>query len=186
VATQTILVIRHAEKPGPGGSIGVSEAGKEDPNELSVRGWQRAGALTQLFRENSGRHPGIKRPDWLVAASPSGGYMSRRAISTLTPLSRLLDVPIERQFAPGDEAALVDRLVNLEGTTLVAWRHQGIPALAAHFMGADEVPHTWPDDRFDLMWLFTRTGTLPWRFAQLYQRLLDNDARPPSSPAFHP
>lgn len=176
--TQTILVIRHAEKPGPGGSVGVSEAGIQDPNELSVRGWQRAGALTQLFRTDSGRHPSLTRPDWLVAASPAGHYLSRRAISTLTPLSRLLDVPIERQFAPGEEAALADHLNKLEGTALVAWRHQGIPTLAAHLMGTDEVPDTWPNERYDLVWLFTRTGNHPRHFAQLYQRLLDNDASP--------
>jgi hypothetical protein len=173
-----VLVIRHAEKPGAGGSIGVQETGTEDPNELSVRGWQRAGALTQLFRENSGRHPALTRPDWLIAASPAGDYLSRRAISTLTPLSRRFDTPIERRFAPGDEVALAAHLDKLEGVTLVAWRHQSIPAIGVALMGAADVPQVWPDERYDLIWLFTRTGHHPWRFAQLYQRLLDNDACP--------
>ncbi|WP_157615803.1 hypothetical protein [Rhizobacter sp. Root404] len=178
MATQTVLVIRHAEKPGPGGAIGVQESGTEDPNELSVRGWQRAGALTQLFRENSGRHPALTRPDWLVAATPAGDYLSRRAISTLTPLSRRIDTPIERRFAPGDEVALAAHLAKLEGVTLVAWRHQGIPAIGTALMGPADVPQVWPDERYDLIWLFARTGHHPWRFAQLYQRLLDSDACP--------
>lgn len=155
MATQTVLVIRHAEKPGPGGAIGVQESGTEDPNELSVRGWQRAGALTQLFRENSGRHPALTRPDWLVAATPAGDYLSRRAISTLTPLSRRIDTPIERRFAPGDEASLAAHLAKLEGVTLVAWRHQGIPAIGNALMGPADVPQVGPTNAT------TSSGSLP-------------------------
>ena len=42
--TKRIMVVRHGEKPNPDGSIqGVTEEGFADPDELSVRGWQRAG-----------------------------------------------------------------------------------------------------------------------------------------------
>jgi hypothetical protein len=159
MSRQTVLVIRHAEKPGQGGSIGVSESGTADPNQLSVRGWQRAGALTQLFSGESARHPGDTNPDWLIAAAPSDDYPSLRSASTLTPLSRLLDLPISLHFTPGDEAALAHHLDGLDGTILVAWEHERIPELARHLMsGDDTVSNSWPDDRFDLIWLFVQRG----------------------------
>src|SRR5258707_8686182 len=39
---QTILIIRHAEKPEAGGDSGVDSTGAPDPRSLTVRGWQRA------------------------------------------------------------------------------------------------------------------------------------------------
>jgi broad specificity phosphatase PhoE len=57
--TRKIMVIRHAEKALPGGVIsGVNEAGGPDPNSLSVRGWQRAGALAKLLAPDLVRAPG--------------------------------------------------------------------------------------------------------------------------------
>jgi hypothetical protein len=177
MSRQTILVIRHAEKPGQDGSIGVSESGAGDPNQLSVRGWQRAGALTQLFSGESVRHPGDTKPDWLIAAAPSDDHPSLRSVSTLTPLSRLLNLPLSREFTPGDEEALAQHLDSLDGTILVAWEHKRIPQLARHLMSGDDiVPISWPDDRFDLIWLFVRADTQPRRFVQLPQLLLDRDS----------
>ena len=39
-----IMVIRHAEKPN-GQATGVKESGEPSSRDLTVRGWQRAGAL---------------------------------------------------------------------------------------------------------------------------------------------
>ena len=36
---QTILIIRHAEKPEPRGDSGVDFIGAPDPRSLTVRGW---------------------------------------------------------------------------------------------------------------------------------------------------
>ncbi|HKI13800.1 MAG TPA: histidine phosphatase family protein, partial [Roseiarcus sp.] len=46
----TILIIRHAEKPGeswPG--PGLTAEGAGDKKSLVVRGWQRAGSWSALF-----------------------------------------------------------------------------------------------------------------------------------------
>ena len=41
-----ILLIRHAEKPDDSDSgPGLTSDGRDDPKSLTVRGWQRAGAL---------------------------------------------------------------------------------------------------------------------------------------------
>ena len=45
-----IMIIRHAEKPDDAGTVfGVTIEGHQDPEELTVRGWQRAGALATFF-----------------------------------------------------------------------------------------------------------------------------------------
>ena len=50
MATRKIMVIRHAEKPDDAGTVfGVTAGGQQDPEELTVRGWQRAGALVTFF-----------------------------------------------------------------------------------------------------------------------------------------
>jgi hypothetical protein len=45
---------------------------------------------------------------------------------------------------------------------LVAWQ---IPDLVALFLNAPKVPDTWPDDRFDMVWIFDSAGA-GWSFSQ--------------------
>jgi len=176
--TQTICIIRHAEKPAEDGSVGgVSESGAADEHELSVRGWQRAGALTQFFGASAPKYPGLRRPDRLFAAAPGGAYHSRRNISTLTPLARLLGVRISEQFSKGDEFALAQHLQGVPGAILIAWEHKAIPTLAAHLADDGSRPPTvWPENRFDLVWMFAREGSSgARRFIQIPQLLLSGD-----------
>ena len=50
MAAAKIMIVRHAEKPSDDGTIlGVDADGKDNPEELIVRGWQRSGALVRLF-----------------------------------------------------------------------------------------------------------------------------------------
>src|ERR1700743_2749207 len=52
VAPQRVMFIRHAEKPPgvpPYDGAGVDAKGKKDKESLTVRGWQRAGALAKFF-----------------------------------------------------------------------------------------------------------------------------------------
>ena len=45
-----IMLIRHAERPSADKSIrGVTQEGIKNKEELTVRGWQRAGALVRFF-----------------------------------------------------------------------------------------------------------------------------------------
>jgi len=56
---------------------------------------------------------------------------------------------------------------------LVAAR--GIPAIAEAFPGVTPtLPSGWPDDRFDVVWTFTRTAD-GWHFAQLPELLPPDD-----------
>jgi hypothetical protein len=63
---------------------------------------------------------------------------------------------------------------------LVAWEHKLIPALVERLPDPPSIPGDWPDDRFDVVWLFDRTDT-GWSFSQLPQLLLSGDSANPIS-----
>ena len=63
------MIIRHGEKAGSASTtqVGVDENGSPDKHSLTVRGWQRAGALVAFFA--SPTRPGIAKPNSIVAAA---------------------------------------------------------------------------------------------------------------------
>ena len=63
-----IMLIRHAERPSADKSVrGVTQEGVKNKEELTVRGWQRAGALVRFFAPVDNRfvHSALARPDIL-------------------------------------------------------------------------------------------------------------------------
>lgn len=179
-----ILLMRHAEKPD-GVASGVDEAGAADEQCLIVRGWQRAGALPGLF----GKDAPLPAPDRIYASAtlklktPDGkiGSRSKRPTETVSVLAARLGLKTSGTFTQGQEAALVAEIATLAGTTLVCWQHESIPTIAANIMGnAVGLPATWPGDRFDVVWRFTRASAgAPWSFDQVCERLLPGDSAKP-------
>jgi hypothetical protein len=178
----SILLIRHAEKPNDHGRVrGVDPLGRDDPNSLSVHGWQRAGALVRLFAPHDGGAavPGLAVPDILCAPRPTPATPSQRSGQTLTPLAEWLSLPIRMEHAKGDEAALVRSLLAMDGVVLVAWSHEGIPAIAKALGPAEpDWPRCWPKERFDLVWVFSPAGGR-WSLRQVPQWLLAGDSTRP-------
>ena len=78
---QTILIIRHAEKPEPGGDSGVDSTGAPDPRSLTVRGWQRAGAWAELFVPALGQKSALPTPTTLFASDPTAATTVARAVA---------------------------------------------------------------------------------------------------------
>lgn len=174
----TILVIRHAEEPTPDNAVlGVDETGRPDPNELSVLGWQRAGALAALLGdETAARRFGVEQPHYLFAPCPTQGKPSTRGMRTLQPLADALNLPIRLDFAVGQEDALARAAAGLDNCVLIAWQHKGIARIAQTLAGrAQAVPDSWPSDRYDLIWLFSEDPRRGMSFRQLPQRLLAGD-----------
>lgn len=173
-----VMLIRHGEKPALDGSaFGVTSQGEQSPDELSVRGWQRAGALATFFgpRSNGARPPEIEIPQTLYAPKQTIHVRSVRAEHTIGPLSELLGLGIAKDFGKGDEVALAAAVAEKPGVTLVAWEHRAIVAIANALMGSNSMtPQAWPDDRFDLVWVFARQEA-GWRFTQVPQVLLPGD-----------
>lgn len=181
MSNSTLILMRHAEKPDAvTGSQGVDELGHHDPQALSVRGWQRAGALVHLLAPTNVAHAVLPRPTGLCAAAPSRQHPSRRPAMTLQPLASQLDLPIGCR-ADDEPAVVAQALLAQAGVILVSWRHDELPSLAralAMAAAAPElvahIPPAWPDDRFDLLWLLDRRGGV-WRFRQQPQLLLAGD-----------
>lgn len=171
----TVMFIRHAEKPDKDHK-GVTPDGEHDEHSLSVRGWTRAGALAALFSENTSRS-GLTIPARIIATAPSHSYKSKREHDTALPTAQRLDLPIESVSIPDDYAKLVADIQTAAQPTLVVWHHGSIPDFIAGFdvSNVDAIPRTWPEDRFDLVWvLWPKDGSYIW--GAVPQGLLKGDA----------
>ena len=115
MAPAKIMLIRHAEKPERDhGAAGVGRRGDKDSRDLTVTGWQRAGALARFFAPRDGRFAdaAIARPRAIFAAGTGSGSRSRRARQTVEPLSKLIGVEITDTFRKGEEKALAEAVLN--------------------------------------------------------------------------
>jgi hypothetical protein len=174
---RSIVLIRHAEKPpSVGPPFGVDESGVIDQHNLTVKGWQRAGALVQMLI--SGRPDfALTRPTALFATAASERSPSTRCFSTLKPLALMLKLSIDDSFEKGREDDLALELARHAGTVVVAWEHKALPTLARAITGtASDLPPLWPHDRFDVAWVIARDSSGATRFAQIPQLLLDSDS----------
>jgi hypothetical protein len=192
MAALTLLIIRHAEKPGgdwPGPGLDLNGVG--DIKSLVIRGWQRAGAWSVLFGDRLGGAD-YPKPDVIYAADPAStpdaagaenGGPSKRPFETVTPLAAKLGLTPVVKWAQGQEAQLVAEAASLSGVVLIAWEHKKIissilPTIA---QGANlGIPTDWPSQRFDVVLRFDRAGhDHPWTFQQLFPKLMSGDSDTP-------
>jgi hypothetical protein len=170
-----VMVIRHAEKP-QGAHRGVDVHGKEDDSSLTEIGWERANRLADLFDPNPGPpRPGLATPKEIYAAGANDEGEGLRPRETVMPLVARLGVAANTSYGAGDEKELVERVISQPGPALISWQHGGIPDIGKAFPAvAPKPPTDWPDDRFDVVWTFTRTPQ-GWRFAQIPELVLPGD-----------
>lgn len=181
-----ILFIRHGEKPDD--SVrGVSEAGGNDPNELAVRGWQRAGALVRFFDPPNGKfsHPALATPDVIYACAPTDHCQSVRSEHIVLLLAQHLNKKLNLRYAKKQEQAVAKDAVAAKGVVLIAWEHDAIPDIANAIVGNDSTcPQKWHDSRFDLVWVLDPQPHSGWKFTEVAQMLLPGDlAQPVAAPA---
>jgi hypothetical protein len=185
VGATKIMLIRHAEKPTGAGPLGVSVTGHEDRTNLTVRGWQRAGALIALF--GSAR---VRRPTAMLAA-PTAIFASRptinsvRPLHTVEPLALALSIGIDVSYGNDEEEGLASSATATDGIVLISWKRDGIPKLGNILTGGGtSCPQLWPQDRFDIVWVFDRSGDArAWTFTQVPQLLLPGDHAEPIATA---
>ena len=149
MAPQRVMFIRHAEKPpgvSPYEGDGVDARGKKDDESLTVRGWQRAGALAKFFQSATALRPNV------VFASHSD---SKRPIETVTPLVDLLNekgnVPFIKTHHKNDLQGTIDDVMTRDGIVLVSWQHELIAGLIGKLPNPPTVPQNWPGHRFDMV-----------------------------------
>ena len=176
----SISLIRHAEKQladQPPYSVTVD--GIRDPESLTPRGWQRAGALVGLFVPRPGQpsRAMFPTPAHLFASELGPHSQSCRPRETLQPLSERLGLPINEHFVQDDLDHLVEAILACDGDALVAWEHKRIPLIANRLNGDwSTVPQVWPDDRYDLVWVLERDPiSAGLRLRQVPQLLLAGD-----------
>jgi len=174
-STTMVMVIRHGEKPD-GEEPGIDAAGKQDDSSLTRIGWERAHRLVDLFDPAQGTlRPGLARPKAIYAAGANDDGEGQRTRETVEPLSAKLGIATDTRYGKGDEEELVKHVLAQPGPTLISWQHGEIPAIAEAFPSVTPTPPSeWPDDRFDVVWTFTKT-TDGWHFAQVAERVLPQD-----------
>lgn len=174
-----IMIIRHAEKHQHGiHDRGVTEDGRPAHHELTVRGWQRAAALVNFFAPRNALPQGspIQTPRSIFASNATTGSPSLRAIHTVGPLAEALGISVNHHYAEDQEAVLAAAVAAASSPVLIAWHHGHIARLAKEIAGAHiGCPGHWPDDRFDVVWIFERPSGGAWRFSQVAQCLLPGD-----------
>jgi broad specificity phosphatase PhoE len=179
-----IMIIRHAEKHQHGShDRGVTEDGRRAHHELTVRGWQRAGALVHLFAPPGGLPADgrIQTPRSIFASNATRDSPSLRAMHTARPLADALGIAVNHAYAEDDEAALAAAVIAAPSPALIVWHHGAIIRLVREIAGKlPGCPRHWPDDRFDLIWLLERTAPRAgWNFVQIAQQLLSGDREVP-------
>jgi broad specificity phosphatase PhoE len=177
-----VMLVRHAEKPlGEGPPHGVTIDGTLDPESLTPRGWQRAGALVALFApDRTDPAAGFLRTPTHLFASQIVGYGSERPRETLLPLSERLGLAVDSRFTKTEVAGLVGAIRAIDGVVLVAWEHHLIPSIATLLVGdASRVPQIWPDDRYDVVWVFDAGRPGQTGFREVPEMLLAGDRPTP-------
>src|SRR6516162_567774 len=110
-----VMIIRHGEKPLVKRQVpfGLTFDGQEDWESLTVRGWQRAGALADLFGPARGplQDANLAVPNLIYASKPATtgsdpadsdevgeGSKSKRPLQTITPLASKLGIIPDQSF----------------------------------------------------------------------------------------
>lgn len=174
-----IMVIRHAEKPSnPPPPQGVTLEGTREKESLTVRGWQRAGALASFFAPTNGsfQDQSLAQPQFLYASTPTRRNGSKRPVETLTPLAERLAIRINANYGKLHAKEMLEEAFLCEGVVLICWQHEFIPQIANRILGNKSAPQGWLEDRFDMVWVFERdASSAEYRFKQVPQNLLMGD-----------
>jgi len=182
MSSLTLLIIRHAEKPGEGfPGNGVTEAGENDDKSLVIRGWQRAGSWAALFGSARGGTD-YPIPSMIYAATPGdrpNHGPSRRPAETVLPLAAKLGLKVNSEHAQGDETDLMHDVLKQSGNVLICWEHNAIIQRILPLIPsvAGRLPPKWNGSRFDIVLRFdaaSRSG--PFSFRELHPCLLAGDS----------
>jgi hypothetical protein len=152
-AAETIVMVRHAEKPG--GGLG----------QLNCQGLNRALALPNVLLSKFGQPTAIFAPDPGVQKNDQGqNYNYIRPLATIEPTAIRAGLPVNTQWGFADIGSLKTALLSgalQNKTVFVAWEHQLLEQLARNIMtqfGADAsmVP-TWNGKDFDSIYVIDIT-----------------------------
>ncbi len=144
--TETIVILRHGEKPAQG--LG----------QLSCQGLNRALALPDVLLRRYGAPTALFAPNPAVKKEDRGvAYPYIRPLATIEPLAIRAGKPVNLDWGMREVAPLASHLLaQRQGTYVVAWEHhygeQLARALLAALDSADSVPE-WDNRDFDSLYV---------------------------------
>lgn len=153
-AQETIVAIRHGEKPA--GGLG----------QLTCKGLNRALALPKVLVPRFGKPDAIYAPDPAVQVNDRSAtkYSYVRPLMTIEPTAVALGMPVNAQIGFTDIAKLQSELTapaNAKALIFVAWEHVKLNQFAQEMLrsygkDASAVPD-WPNDDYDRIYIFKIT-----------------------------
>jgi hypothetical protein len=147
-ADQTIVFLRHGEKPAGG------------YGQLTCQGFNRSLALPDVLLAKFGRPTILYAPNPTVKISdPAGSFYYDRPLATLEPLAVKLGMDIWTRYGYSDITSLQSSLVNpgRDGMTIfVAWEHTYLQRVVQNIMnkygGGTAVP-AWTSGDYDSLYI---------------------------------
>ena len=150
-ATETVVLVRHGEKPPAG--LG----------QLTCRGLNRGLALPGVFMHMFGRPAAIFAPDPAAKKRDGAGlYDYVRPLATVEPSAVAFGMPVQADLGVDDTAGLVHLLLDpayRASTLLVGWEHHAITGIARALLqagggtGMDGAVPEWSGDDYDTMFV---------------------------------
>lgn len=141
-----IVLIRHGEEPNDAA----------DPH-LSKEGRARADAFLEFVTHD----PAMRRlgsPAAIFATRTTKDDNGQRTQETVTPLARVLHLPVLTPYHAKDYDQLAKRLLSdpsLDGkTVVVCWNHEWLPQLVAA-LGVNPEPPKWRGKIYDVVYVIT-------------------------------
>jgi hypothetical protein len=154
-AVETIVPIRHGEKPDKG--LG----------QLNCQGLNRALALPSVIAKTFGRPSAIFAPSPSHQKEDDGvSYDYVRPLATIEPTAILFGLPVNASFGFSDTdgvRAAVEQPVYRNAVVLVAWEHRSIEPIARALLtahgGDPALVPKWRKEDFDSIYVVTIRGT---------------------------
>jgi hypothetical protein len=154
-AVETIVLVRHGEKPGNG--LG----------QLNCQGLNRALALPSIIAKTFGRPSAIFAPNPSKQKEDDGVFYDYvRPLATIEPTAIFFGLPVNASFGfsdTDDVRAAIEQPGYRNAVVLVVWEHKLIETiaralLAAHGGDPALVPE-WPKHDFDSIYVVSIKGT---------------------------
>jgi hypothetical protein len=132
---QTVVIIRHGEKPPNG-------------RNLNCQGLNRSLKLPAILYSKFGIPGSIYVPS--LDNDISTGHA--RMFQTVVPLVAKYNLKINSRYAETDTAALAKEIKSKKGFVLVVWKHSVIPSIVRS-LGVPGFYMHWGDNDYDSIWI---------------------------------
>ena len=132
---QTVVIIRHGEKPEKG-------------ENLNCQGLNRSLKLPAVLYSKFGIPGSIYVPS--LDNNVTTGHA--RMFETVIPLAAKYNIKINSQYAETDIAALAKEIKRQRGVVLVVWQHSIIPSIVRE-LGVESSNMHWDDNDYDSIWI---------------------------------